>query len=81
MAEPGDLRRWLGQRRLAAQRERSEMQRAVLPPHEAFEHGLAMIALAQRLCGWPVPEDESERREDEQAYRRWATLRRRLRVA
>ncbi len=63
-------------RRAAARRERDELQAP--DPEVALRRGLAMIALASRLHGWPLPESERDRRQDREAYDRWATLRRRL---
>jgi hypothetical protein len=37
-----------------------------------------MIALASRLHGWPLPELERDRRQDLEAYARWARLRKAL---
>jgi hypothetical protein len=76
--KPADIRRWVEQRRLAERREQQESAGKVPPPAEAFARGLRMIALAGELHGWPLPEDESSRLEDHQAYARWARLRARL---
>lgn len=73
---PEEIRRWMAGRRAAEHRERQE-HRAV-DPQVAFRRGLAMIALASRLHGWPLPESEADRRQDREAYARWARLRRRL---
>lgn len=71
-----DVRRWLGGRRAAAERERREAATAPLPGEAGIARALALIALAGRLHGWPLPEDERSRREDRQAYDAWARLRR-----
>lgn len=63
-------------RRAAERREREE--RGAIDPQIAFGRGLAMISLASRLHGWPLPESETDRRQDREAYDRWARLRRRL---
>ena len=75
---PEEIRRWMAGRRAAARREQDELR--PLDPEVAFGRGLAMIALASRFHGWPLPESERDRREDREAYDRWATLRRRLAV-
>jgi hypothetical protein len=63
-------------RRAAARRERYELRAP--DPEVAFRRGLAMIALASRLHGWPLPASERDRRQDLEAYDRWSRLRRRL---
>jgi hypothetical protein len=73
---PQDIRRWIAGRRAAERREHTEQR--VLDPQIAFRRGLAMIALASRLHGWPLPESERDRRQDQEAYARWARLRRRM---
>jgi hypothetical protein len=73
---PEEIRRWMAGRRAAARRERAELRAP--DPEVAFRRGLAMIALASRLHGWPPPESERDRRQDREAYDRWARLRRRL---
>jgi hypothetical protein len=47
-------------RRAAERRERAELRAA--DPESSLRRGLAMIALASRLHGWPLPESESDRR-------------------
>jgi hypothetical protein len=76
VVSPEDIRRWMAGRRAAERREREE--RRAVDPQAAFRRGLAMIALASRLHGWPRPESETDRRQDREAYARWARLRRRL---
>lgn len=75
-ASPEEIRRWVAARRAAERRERAE--RRAVDPEEAFRRGLAMVALAGRLHGWPLPHSERDHREDLEAYERWARLRRRL---
>jgi hypothetical protein len=41
----------------------------------AIAGGLALIALAGRLHGWPVPEDAIDRRDESLARERWDRLR------
>ena len=73
-----DIRRWVRQRELAAQREQDELRAGNPAPGEVFERGLRMIALAGRLHGWPLPEDPLDVEQDREAYLRWARLRRAL---
>ena len=63
-------------RRAAGRRERHEYR--LIDPQTALHRGLAMIALASRLHGWPLPESDRDRRQDREAYARWVKLRRRL---
>jgi hypothetical protein len=79
LVRAADIRRWVEQRRLAARREEDEERGNPPPPEEAFARGLRMIALAAQLHGWPLPEDDSTRQQDLEAYARWARLRVRLR--
>jgi hypothetical protein len=73
---PEEIRHWIAGRRAAERRERAE-ERAI-DPEIAFRRGLAMIALASRLHGWPLPENEEDRKQDLEAYARWSRLRHRL---
>jgi hypothetical protein len=73
---PEEIRRWIAGRRVAERREREEQR--PIDPQTAFRRGLAMIALASRLHGWPLPESERDRQQDQEAYARWSRLRRRL---
>jgi hypothetical protein len=72
---PADIRRWVEQRRGAQRREEEELAGKVPPPEQAFARGLRLIALAGRLHGWPLPEDEASRQQDREGYARWARLR------
>jgi hypothetical protein len=72
-------RRWIEGRRAAGRREASEERAAGPRPAWAIRSALALVALTGRLHGWPVPETEIDRREDEIVRERWAQLRRRLR--
>ena len=65
---PEAIRSWMAGRRLAARRELAERQ--AIDPQTAFRRGLAMIALASRLHGWPLPESERDRQQDREAYAR-----------
>jgi hypothetical protein len=73
--DPDELRRWVASRRAVEEREREE-QRSNGPNSElSFRHALALVALTGRLHGWPVPEDEVTRREDEKARDSWSRVR------
>jgi hypothetical protein len=72
-------RQWIEARRAAARREAWEERAAGPSPAWAIASALALVALTGRLHGWPVPETEIDRREDEIARERWARLRGRLR--
>jgi hypothetical protein len=69
------LRGWIAARRAAEARERRERQAHPLPPEEAWEQGLALIAFAARRHGWPLPDDPRAAAEDELGYDRWRRLR------
>jgi hypothetical protein len=72
------VKRWVAGRQAAAAREREEA-RSSASPRSAMAVALAAIALAGRLHGWPLPEDEATRRDDLRAYQAWARLRTALR--
>jgi hypothetical protein len=73
--DPDELRRWVASRRAAQAREWEE-QRSKGPDSEfAFRSALALVALTGRLHGWPVPEDDVTRREDEKARDSWSRVR------
>ncbi len=73
-ASPDDLRRWVANQRAAARRER-QAARGDGFARDPIRSALDLIAVAGDRCGWPVPEDEVRRREDELARRSWARLR------
>ena len=73
-----EIRRWVASHQAAEARERAEMRAAGPAPAEAIAGALALIALAGRLHGWPLPEDAVSRREDALAYGCWTRLRARL---
>lgn len=76
--DPDDLRAWVASRRAAAEREREELREKGPGPEFAIRSALALIALTERLHGWPVPEDEVTRREDLQMWENWARVRAKL---
>jgi hypothetical protein len=74
-----DLRRWVENQRAAEARVREEQRRRGPRPQEAIAGALDLTAVAARLHGWPLPEDDVSRREDERLYDCWHRLRQRLR--
>ncbi len=70
-----DLRRWVQGHRAAQQREREEAIATGPQPEVAIASALALVALAGRLHGWPIPEDEVDRREDAATRVAWDRLR------
>lgn len=70
-----DLRRWVAGHRAAQQREREEAFATGPQPKAAIASALALVALAGRLHGWPIPEDDVDRREDAAARAAWDHLR------
>jgi hypothetical protein len=74
--QPADVRRWALARRAADARERAEARADPTPRDAAISGALALVALAGRLHGWPVPVDDPDtRREDLLGYARWSKLR------
>lgn len=66
---------WIASRRAAEARERRELRAVGAPdPREATRQGLAVIALAGRLHGWPAPEDPVSEREAAAAREQWSRL-------
>jgi hypothetical protein len=67
-----ELRRWIDSRRAGEARELAEKPD---PSQRPDEIALALIALAARLHGWPLPEDTARRRDVTDARGQWARLR------
>ena len=70
-----DLRRWVSAQRAVEARERRDLAAQPPEPEVAWNQALSLIALLGRLIGWPPPEDETRRREDEYASAQWTRLR------
>ena len=75
--DPEDLRRWVAEKRAAAERERAEVRGGSFSP-DPIDAALDLIALGGELHGWPMSEDPVTLREDELARERWVRLRRAL---
>jgi hypothetical protein len=71
--------RWLAGRRAAEQRERLERCDVSVSPARSFEQAAALIDLAARRHGWPLPCDAAAEEEDLKFHLIWAKLRNRLR--
>jgi hypothetical protein len=69
------IEQWIASRRAAEARERRELRAGGAPdPRQATSQGLAVIALAGRLHGWPAPEDPVSEREATAAREQWSKL-------
>ncbi|HYH47375.1 MAG TPA: hypothetical protein VEG34_16970 [Thermoanaerobaculia bacterium] len=74
-AEAENLRRRAAAWSLAEQREIAERRKAGPDCAAAIAGALELIDLFDRLHGWPPPEDELRRREDEAARESWRRVR------
>jgi len=72
-----EFRRWLAGRRAGEERERQEARRHPMPAEQAIGSAVALAELVESLHGWPVPEDEVSRRENEGVRHTWLEIRRR----
>ena len=69
------LLEWIASRQAAEARERQELREAGANPEQSVAQMLALIALWERLHGWPAPEDPVTAREDAAMYETWSRLR------
>jgi hypothetical protein len=69
-----DVRRWVGARQAAEQRERLSAS-ATPEPAVAWRQALSLFALVGRMVGWPIEPDPLRRREDAAAAEAWRRLR------
>jgi hypothetical protein len=77
---PGDVRRWAENHRRAAERELQELRQHPMPPDQAIAAATALLRFNESLNGDPFRrEDPISRREDEQMWEAWRTLRLRWR--
>lgn len=74
-AEADIIRRRAAAWSLAEQREIAERRKAGPDCAAAISSALELIELFDRLHGWPPPEDELRRREDESARQSWRRVR------
>ena len=74
-AEADLLRRRAAAWALAEQREIAERRKAGPNPAAAIASALELIDLFDRLHGWPPPENDVRRREDEAARESWRRVR------
>lgn len=77
--QPEELRQWVDSRRAAEEREREEQRNRGIDRAWSVRSALALVAVAGRLHGWPLPEDETMRREDALMQESWVRLRSRHR--
>jgi hypothetical protein len=69
-----DVREWIEARRaLEAHEHRSAAP--ALPPDVSWRQALSLLALVDRMIGWPVPPDAVRQREDAVAADAWRRLR------
>jgi hypothetical protein len=73
-----DVREWIAARRALEDHERRSVGPAS-PPDVSWRQALSLLALVDRMIGWPVPTDEVRRREDAVAADAWRRLRIRFR--
>jgi len=71
---PEDVRRVAGWQ-AAERREREERRKAGPDLAAAVQGALALMDLFGELHGWPPPENEARRRDDELARERWLRVR------
>jgi predicted ATP-grasp superfamily ATP-dependent carboligase len=73
-----DVHEWIEARRALEAHERRSAAPAS-PPDVSWRQALSLIALVDKMIGWPVPTDEVRRREDAMAADAWRRLRTRYR--
>ena len=73
-----DVREWIGARQALEALERRSAAPAP-PPDVSWRQALSLLALVDRMIGWPVPPDAVRRREDAVAADAWRRLRTRYR--
>jgi hypothetical protein len=72
---PEDVRRMVAGWQAAEAREREERHKAGPDRAEAVRGALALMDLFGEMHGWPPPENEARRRDDELARARWIRVR------
>jgi hypothetical protein len=74
--DPAAMRQWVCDRRAAEARERASAADAWGPPEQVVAAALALVRLGGALHGWPAEDDPVTKREDLEAWSRFARLRR-----
>ena len=72
---PEDARRLVAGWQAAEKREREERRKAGPDAAEAVQGALALMDLFGEMHGWPPPENEARRRDNEQARAYWVCVR------
>jgi hypothetical protein len=72
---PEDVRRMVTGWQAAERREREERRKAGPDSAEAIQGALALMDLFGELHGWPPPENDARRRDNELARERWVRVR------
>lgn len=72
---PEDVRRMVTGWQAAGRREREERRKAGPDAAEAIQGALALMDLFGELHGWPPPENEARRRDNELARAQWVRVR------
>jgi hypothetical protein len=72
---PEDARRMVTGWQAANRREREERRKAGPDTAEAVQGALALMDLFGEMHGWPPPENEARRRDNEQARAHWVCVR------
>jgi hypothetical protein len=70
-----DARRWVAARCEAERREGQAKPEAPPDPAVSWARALSLMALLERMIGWPIEPDAIRRREDEAAADAWMRLR------
>ncbi len=74
------VRRWIENYRAVAQREMAESRDNPLTAQQAIDASMALLRFDESINGDPFSRDDPvTRREDEQLWQAWVTLRRRWR--
>jgi len=74
--DPGDIRRWAENHRVAAERERAERRNNPLSPQQAWDFAMDLLRLDEAHNGNPFTRhDPVTEREDREMWEAWAKLR------
>jgi hypothetical protein len=75
LMNPEDIRRMVAGWQMVEEREREERRKAGPDPAAAVQGALELMDLFGEMHGWPPPENEARRRDDELARERWVRVR------